>query len=347
MSRQLLSLPAAALFACVLGGCASRYSSESALNPTGPQANRLAHLFWLFLAVSIAVWLLTMIFFLLSLRRRESNSSAPREPDLAPDPRRERRMKSTVGAAVALSAAILLVLLIGEFTTARATHLFGATAKNQVSIQITGHQWWWEVQYQDKQASNTIITANELVIPIGRPIEVKLKSTDVIHSFWIPNLQGKKDLVPGHPATLWLQADEVGTYWGECAEYCGFQHAQMRLVVRAVPGGEFDAWLSASRQPAKTPETDSQKRGQQVFLSSTCVLCHQISGIHAFGRIGPDLSHVGGRLIIAAGALENTHENLKKWLADPQAVKPGTQMPKTSLSQENLDALTDYLEALK
>lgn len=146
---------------------------------------------------------------------------------------------------------------------------------------------------------------------------------------------------------MYLRADQPGTFWGECAEFCGLQHAQMRLVVKAVPQDEFDAWLAASRQPSRAPQTDSERRGQQVFLSANCALCHQIGGTMPFGRIGPNLTHVGGRAMLAAGAITNTRENMAKWLADPQAIKPGTQMPLTQLSQENLHALADYLESLK
>jgi cytochrome c oxidase subunit II len=334
-----------ALLALGVAGCASLDSNESVLSPAGPQTNRVANLFWLFCGVSFAVWLIVMLFFGFALAKRRQ--AATDQPMLRPDPRRERRMWTTVGGAMGATLIVLLVLLIAEFTTARATHLFGESVKDQVSIQITGHQWWWDVQYKDATANKSISTANELVIPVGKPVGIELNSADVIHSFWMPNLQGKKDLVPGHPSVIYLQADRVGMYWGECAEFCGFQHAKMRMVVKAVSQSDFDAWLAKNRQPAPPPTTASESRGQQVFMTSNCVLCHQISGTMAFGRIGPNLSGVGGRSILAAGAITNTHDNMAAWLADPQGIKPGTQMPKTNLSSQDVQALTDYLESLK
>lgn len=339
--RSVLMLAPAAL-----AGCASRTSSESALNPAGPQATRVADLFWLMCAaVSVAVWFAVMIGAAIALRRRRDKTEAT--PLLKPDRRGDRRLHFAICTSVGVTIVVLLALLIAEFATARAWHQFGEAAKDQISIQVTGRQWWWEVQYKDDVASNTITTANELVIPVGRTVQVELEWLDVIHSFWVPNLGGKKDLVPGHPSILNFRADRAGTFWGECAEFCGFRHAHMRLAVRALPQAEFDAWLAASRQPSRPPQTESEKRGQQVFLSASCVLCHQINGTMAFGRNGPNLTHVASRDLLAAGAFTYSHENLGKWLADPQAAKPGTQMPKTNLSPDDLRALTDYLDSLK
>jgi cytochrome c oxidase subunit 2 len=336
-----------ALAAIGLSGCASRFSSESALNPAGPQAERIALLFWVFLGVGVVVWLVVMLFLALALSRKQQDEQTPPAPNLTPSIGRDRRLHFTIGSFVAATVLVLLVLMIGEFATARATHLFGESPKNPISIQITGHQWWWEIEYQDGVPSNIITTANELVIPVGRPVEIKLQSQDVIHSFWAPNLHGKKDLVPGHPANLWLQADHIGMYWGECAEFCGYQHAQMRLAIKVVSPQDFDVWLTESRKPARAPLTDSEKRGREVFLSSSCVLCHHISGIGAYGHVGPNLTHVGSHALIAAGALDHTRQNLHAWLADPQAIKPGSQMPQTKLSTEAIQALTEYLESLK
>ncbi|MDB5326060.1 MAG: cytochrome c oxidase, subunit, partial [Phycisphaerales bacterium] len=203
----------------------------------------------------------------------------------------------------------------------------------------------WEVEYEDATPGNVFVTANEIHIPVGRPVDLQLNSQDVIHSFWVPSLHGKKDCVPGHPTSIWLQADKAGEYWGECAEFCGYEHAQMRLLVIAEPQEQFDAWLAAQRSPPPAPVTDSQKRGQQVFQSNNCVLCHQLSGTLAFGRVGPNLSHVGSRTIRAAGAIGSSRDDLARWLVNPQSIKPGTRMPNAAVGPDDLRDLVDFLES--
>ena len=251
-----------------------------------------------------------------------------------------------MAGAMVVTVLLLFVLLFGDIFTGRAVHGFSNTS-NQITIRVTGHQWWWALEYVDPTPSNTVTTANEIHIPVGRPIQIELNSTDVIHSFWVPSLHGKKDLVPGHRTTIWLQADRPGTYWGQCAEYCGLQHALMRLVVVAEPEDVFDAWLKGQRQSAAEPATDSEKHGQQVFLSTTCVMCHTITGTIAGGRVGPDLTHLASRSILAAGAIPNARGHLAGWIADPQTIKPGAKMPQNPLPPEDLRDLVDYLEALK
>jgi cytochrome c oxidase subunit 2 len=216
-----------------------------------------------------------------------------------------------------------------------------------VTINITGRQWWWQLEYVDTLPSNRFKTANEILIPVGRPIVVNVTSRDVIHSFWVPNLHGKRDLIPGYVTSLWFQSDRVGTFRGQCAEFCGLQHANMALFVRAVPDRDFDAWLAAQRQPAAEPASDIQRRGRDVFLSTTCVQCHAIRGTLAGGAYGPDLTHVGSRATIAAGALPNTAENLQRWIRNPHQFKPGNKMPPHDLNDTDLRAVADYLRSLK
>jgi cytochrome c oxidase subunit 2 len=178
-------------------------------------------------------------------------------------------------------------------------------------------------------------------------VKFELQSNDVIHSFWVPNLHGKKDVVPGHPISTWLEADRTGEFYGQCAEFCGHQHANMRLLVVVEPQEQFDAWLAAQRLPAPDPVYEQQVRGQQVFMANACVMCHTIGGTTAGGRVGPNLTHVAGRKILAAGALPNTPGHLAGWVIDPQKIKPGTRMPQNNLSPADLRALLEYLQTLK
>jgi cytochrome c oxidase subunit 2 len=242
---------------------------------------------------------------------------------------------------------ILFVLLVSSFLTGRSLHSLAAADPKPLTIDITGQQWWWQVKYENDVPSQMVTTANEIHIPVGRVVQFKLKSNDVIHSFWVPNLHGKTDLIPGHIAANWIRADRAGTYRGQCAEFCGYQHAHMGLIVVAESEEEFRNWYQTQLQSAIPPTTTQQARGQQVFLSSTCVMCHRIQGTDAGGAVGPDLTHLGSRQTIAAGTLENTRDNLAKWILDSQAIKPGNRMPPNPLNAEDLGALLDYLQSLK
>jgi cytochrome c oxidase subunit 2 len=192
-----------------------------------------------------------------------------------------------------------------------------------------------------------VITANEIHIPVGQPVEFQLKSRDVIHSFWVPTLHGKRDLIPRHVTTMTLQADRPGVYRGQCAEFCGYQHAHMAILVVAEPLEQFAAWLEHQRRPAAEPSDARQQRGQEVFLSAPCVMCHTIRGTLAGGRVAPDLTHIAGRHTLAAGTLPNTPGHLAGWIIDPQHIKPGNRMPAHSLNADDLQALLAYLGSLK
>ena len=219
--------------------------------------------------------------------------------------------------------------------------------KNGIAIDVTGHQWWWEIRYNDVDASNIFTTANEIHIPVGVPVTFTLHGADVIHSFWVPNLAGKKDLIPGKVNSIWLQADKPGVYRGQCAEYCGLQYAQMAFWVIAESQEQFNAWKQNQTQTSVPAASDSQKRGQQVFLSSTCVMCHAINGTPAGSNIGPNLTHVGSRNTLAAATMANTREHLAQWIKDSQQIKPGNKMPQNNLSDADLQSLIDYLQSLK
>ena len=317
---------------------------HNALNPSGPQAQNLSRLWWLFFSVCSVVFVIVMIAVLLSLRNRTGEPALP--PTIEPPAEQERKRRNVVVSAVTLTIIILFVFLIASFSAGRSLTAELAH-KNGLTVEIIGHQWWWEVRYDDVDASNVFTTANEIHIPVGVPVTFSLKGADVIHSFWVPNLSGKKDLIPGKINTMWLQADKPGVYRGQCAEYCGLQHARMALWVVAEPQEQFNAWRQGQVQTSIPPATDSQKRGQQVFLTSTCVMCHAINGTPAGSNIGPNLTHVASRNMIAAATLVNTREHLAQWIKDPQSFKVGARMPQNNLSDADLQALVDYLQSLK
>ena len=319
---------------------------HNALNPSGPQAENLSRLWWLFFSVCTVVFVVVMIALFLSLRNRTSEPPVALPPTVEPPQEQERKRRNVVVSAISVTVIILFVFLIASFFAGRSMTAELAH-KNGVNVEITGRQWWWEVRYDDVDASNIFTTANEIHIPVGVPVTFSLKGGDVIHSFWVPNLSGKKDLIPGKINTIWLQADKPGVYRGQCAEYCGLQHARMALWVVAEPQEQFNAWRQGQIQGANPPSTDSQKRGQQVFLTSTCVMCHAINGTPAGSNIGPNLTHVASRNMIAAATLVNTREHLAQWIKNPQLFKVGTKMPQNNLSDADLQALVDYLQSLK
>jgi cytochrome c oxidase subunit 2 len=317
---------------------------QNSINPAGPNAESLSRLWWLMFYVCSAVYLLVMIGVAIAIRKGTRHSDL--NPVLNPSPSTERGKRNAVLSAVSVTAVILFVFLIASFWTGRSlTADLGK--KNGLSIEVTGHQWWWEARYNDVDASNMFITANEIHIPVGVPVLFTLHGGDVIHSFWVPNLAGKKDLIPGKVSTMWLQADKPGVYRGQCAEYCGLQHARMAMWIVAEPQDQFNAWRQNQTQGSVPPATDSQRYGQQVFLSSTCVMCHSINGTPAGSNFGPNLTHVGSRNTIAAATVSNTREHLMRWIINSQQFKPGNKMPQNNIGQTELEALADYLQSLK
>ena len=314
---------------------------HSALDPAGPQAERIGDLWWLMFWVSTAVFVLVMAALLVPLFRR---GRGPEEPGPIP-PESRRRITRVVAGAVGVTVIVLFVLLFASVGTGRA---LGSLSQPQaLTIKLTGYQWWWRVEYQDPVPSRMVTTANEIHIPTGRPVLIQLESRDVIHSFWVPNLHGKRDLIPGHKGEIWIQAERPGLYRGQCAEFCGFQHAKMGLLVIAEPPERFAAWLDAQRRPAAPPVTPAQQRGRELVETLPCALCHTVQGTEASGKTGPDLTHLASRRTLAAGTLPNTPGHLAGWIVDPQSVKPGNHMPSNLLESEDLQALLSYLGSLK
>jgi cytochrome c oxidase subunit 2 len=317
---------------------------QSALAPAGPQAARIFHLWWLMCWVTAIVFVLVLIFlgWAVVRGRRDSDAGGVR---LQPDRRSDAALTRAVAVAVGLTIVTLFVLLVASVWTGRAVASLGASSA--VSIEVTGYQWWWGVEYEDQTPSRRVRTANEIHVPIGRPVVLKVTSHDVIHSFWVPNLHGKRDLVPGYTTAIWLQADSPGVYRGQCAEFCGLQHAHMAFTVTAETDEQFQRWLQNQGTPAPEPGDPSTERGRYVFLHSTCPQCHTIRGTIAAAVLGPDLTHVGSRGTLAAGTLPNTLGHLAQWVADPQEIKPGNRMPPTRLAPDDLGSVVAYLESLK
>jgi cytochrome c oxidase subunit 2 len=216
-----------------------------------------------------------------------------------------------------------------------------------VSIEVTGHRWWWEVRYAGAQPEEIFTTANEIHVPVGRPVTLRLRTADVIHSFWIPQLAGKLDLIPGQTNALTFQADSAGAYWGHCAEYCGLQHAGMMMSVVADSPAAYARWLEGQRRPAATPSDGDAAAGAQVFATTGGPVCHAVRGTDAGGAIGPDLTHLASRRLIAAGLLPNTPGTLVGWIADPQAFKPGVVMPRAPLTADQIRQVVAYLQTLR
>jgi cytochrome c oxidase subunit II len=330
--------------ACLLlpAGCGG---TQSALDPAVPGAARIGDIWWLMLFVCTAVFVAVIVALLWAIARRRRPPLDALSGAVRPDPERERRMAQVVGASIAVTIAILLVFVVASFQIGR--ELVAEPTGPVLSIEVTAQRWWWDVRYNDPVPSRSFSTANEIHIPVGRPVRLTLRSIDVIHSFWVPNLQGKKDLIPGQVNALYLQADRPGVFRGQCAEFCGFQHAHMALYVVAEPEHQFARWQEQQRRPAPEPETDQQRKGRDVFMSASCVLCHAINGTSAGGITGPNLTHIASRLSLAAGTLPNTRGHLAGWIIDPQLRKPGNNMPPNLLRPDQLQALLSYLETLR
>ena len=308
--------------------------NQSALNPQGPLAVEIAGLSWFLIIVLSAAWLITMLllgYALIQARRQRRASDAA-----------SRNVVIVWGIAVPLVVlAVVLVYSVGVGNAMSVTPF-----KDALTVHITGKQWWWQVRYM--KGSDVIAdTANEIHLPVGTPVKLKLSSTDVIHSFWAPNLTGKMDLIPGRTNEIWLRADSPGVWRGQCAEFCGAQHAHMGFEVIAENSGKFYEWLHWQRQTAVEPVTDAARQGQQIFLQGPCVMCHSIRGTPAGASAGPDLTHRAGRRTLAAAAIPNTRGHLGGWVVNAQGIKPGSNMPRINLEANQLELLLTYLESLR
>jgi cytochrome c oxidase subunit II len=330
-------------FMLLLAGCAS--DRQSMLLPMGEQAREIDIVWRVMLVVCGIMYALVLVFLLWSLlrARRAAKVATLAAPKLGHSPN-ERALERGLGAWIGL----IVVGLTG--LTATSFAIDAALARNEpgaLQIRMTANQWWWSVEYEGSTPDQTIRTANELYLPVDRPVEIELRANDVIHSLWIPNLAGKRDLIPGRVNSLTITPRREGVYRAQCAEFCGLQHALMALEVNVVTDEAFEAWRERALEPARAPLTPSQSLGQRVFLESACVMCHTVSGTDANGVTGPDLTHIGSRPSLAAGTLANTPANMALWIENPQRFKAGVNMPAVSLSDEEMAALTDYLDHLE
>lgn len=312
-------------------------SPMNILGGAGPVAAMQAKLGWWLMIVSIIVVAVVGIFVLAGAFRRH-------------DEGRDVVVRSGGGIRWVIVGGMIvpgiILVLTFAFTIATEDATAAPPSDPAVTVQVIGHRWWWEVKYA-ADPSHTVVTANEIHVPVGQPVRLELTSADVIHSFWIPQLAGKTDVIPGQRNVAWIQADKAGIYRGQCTEYCGLQHSNMAAFVIAEPPAQFAQWLETQSHHAAPPADPDAAAGQAVFQKSACSTCHAIRGTDALGQVGPDLTHVASRLTLASGALENTRGNLAGWIANSQAIKPGNDMPIMALSPADLQALLSYLETLK
>jgi cytochrome c oxidase subunit 2 len=326
--RSLLLTGAALPCAAVLSSCDR---SPSALDPTGPKSNVVAVAWWILFGVAVFVCVLVIVMTLLAvfLRRRARKVSTS-------DARGFVMGFGVIFPAVVLAATFgLSIVTIAKNADPPTTP--GST------VEVIGHKWWWEVRYPGTPA----VTANEIHVPVGTPVRLRLETADVIHSFWVPQLMPKMDLIPGRINDTWLTADKTGSFRGQCAEYCGLQHAHMAFSVVVQQKAAYQRWLADQSSTARTPTSSYLRHGMQVVTNGTCATCHTIRGTPANGTVGPDLTHLASRSTIAAGTLPLTKGNLGGWIANSQAVKPGNRMPPQHLSPNDLRAAVDYLLSLE
>ncbi|MFF5074870.1 cytochrome c oxidase subunit II [Micromonospora olivasterospora] len=326
--RPLPALPAACGL-LLLAGCSG--GSPSALDAHGAGAIRVANLWWLLFWISVAVFVEVMALLAWALVFRRGAVRVRHGQPL--------RFVAIAGAGVPL-----LILVAVYAVGLRDLAALGTTSDPDAhTVEVIGHKWWWEVRYEGRSGA----TANEIHIPVGERVRVRLRTADVLHSFWVPQLMPKTDLISGEVRETWLRAERQGSYRGQCAEYCGTQHAHMAFLVVAESRADFDAYLARLDAPAPAPRTDAERRGQQTFVQGTCAACHSVRGTDASGRVGPDLSDVGARWSIGAGAVPNDAGHLGGWIANSQTVKPGNYMPPQPVPAAQLPDLLAYLRSLK
>lgn len=304
------------------------------LNPLSPEAASIFHLFIAILLVMLAIFVLVAALVTVAVIRY-------RDREGAADARQEFG-NTRLEIIWTVIPALLLIVIFGF--TVRTIHASDPSAAGHApDLRVIGHQWWWEADY----LGSGVVAANEIHIPTGRPILIDVESSDVIHDFWVPELGRKIDAIPGHPNHIWISADKPGEYLGTCAEFCGNQHAWMRIVVIAQTPADFEAWQRDQLVVPATPTAGEAAQGAQIFRDQTCINCHTVAGTLGNQRIGPDLTHLADRSTIAAGAAANTPANLLKWLEDPNSIKPETHMPNFQLSRAQAHALVAYMETLK
>lgn len=315
---------------------------QSVFGGQGADGRDFLSLFSLFLIVTTVIYLMVIAGLAAAVFRRRRAEHTVESGSFHDEP---PPVRMALIGWVALVGVGLTLLTLFSFLTDRS--MARTAALKPIEIEITGHQWWWQVRYTGADPSSSLETANELHLPAGVPAHITLKSSDVIHSFWVPNLAGKQDLIPGRITDMTLKPLRAGSYRSQCAEFCGVQHAHMALDVTVESRNAFLNWYRAGLQDAPAPSTPLAQAGYAYVTTRQCALCHNISGSEAGGRVGPDLTHLASRRSIAAGTLPMSRGNLYGWIADPQANKPGSKMPTMELEPNELHAVVAYLETLK
>lgn len=301
----------------------------SCLKGVGSESIAIAKIWWVLLGVSLFVFVAIVAVLFLGMYRSSSHDGT---------------LSRSIIWATVMSSSLLIITLVLTYDLSKPQI---PKKSPDVIIQITGKMWWWEIKYFTKEGEFLFETANEFLIPVHQTILFKLLSDNVIHSFWIPSLAGKRDMIPGHENELWLRAEEIGEYRGQCAEFCGIQHAKMALLVSVVSENDFKTWVDEQRAPAMEVADALGQKGKDAFRSYGCVRCHAVRGDFNVGKLGPDLTHIAGRKTLASVSIPNNKGHLSAWLADPQGIKPGNLMPATPLSPEDFKALLHYLNGLK
>lgn len=313
------------------------FPSVPVLSPAGPAAQAIAEVSWVLIIGATLLFAGTMALLVWALLRNK------RQPG--------SEVRSTlwwlVGGGLVLPVLVLTALFF--YSLHRAPPWKAVPPADALVVSVTGRMWWWEISYRDPASGAVVTTANELRLPVGRPVYLGLSSVEVIHSLWIPELGGKMDMVPGRVNHLLLQASRAGVYRGQCAEFCGEAHARMALHAVAMEAGEFDAWLAGQVRPVMgSAPSPAMLAGRAVFEAQKCAVCHAVRGVAEGSKLGPDLTHVGSRLFIAAGTLKNGREEMKHWLTHVHEVKPGARMPSYArLDEGQVDALAQWLGSLK
>lgn len=305
-------------------------AKSSAMAPFGPPASQIADLWWIMLALFSAVFLLVTALTLVALLKKRRQK--------IPSPPLGDNSFIVIGGLVFPSLILIPLLVYTLLVTERIL-----PKDDALVVRLTGHMWWWDVQYP----AEGIVTANEIHIPVGRPVRLEMTSADVIHSFWPPSLSGKTDLIPGQTTRHWLEADRPGTFRAQCAEFCGLQHARMALLIVALPPEAFVAWVQSRQQTREAPQDKVLLQGMTAFAKEGCGECHTIRGTTAEGKVGPDLTHIGSRLSLGAGVIANGYGPLAGWVANPQALKPGNRMPVSYIAPEDYHPLISYLMSLE
>ncbi len=320
----------AAVVAALAAGCGDQ--EPGAFAPRGPDSRDLMVLFWVMTVAGGLIFVGVLVALVMSARGRR-----PGEGDDQVD-RRSARL--VVGGGILLPIVVLVPLTIGMLVVG---NRISPRLDDAYEIRVRGHLFWWEVAYPEAGA----VTANEIHVPTGTRVRLVMDTADVIHSVWVPQLAGKIDMIPGQETALTFTAEEPGVFLGQCAEFCGIQHARMRFLLVAHEPAAFEEWLANEASPAREPATEAAERGEATFVEVGCAACHQVRGTEAVGVVGPDLTHIASRRTLGAGILPNTRGQLGGWIADPQAVKPGNLMPPTPLTSQQLLDLLEYLEGLE